>query len=60
MTDSKLPSVLYSAVGSLSMERSLKLAIELLEIADFDEGIDLLRDTAIDDLNTMLSSLDRG
>ena len=61
-TSTKLPSVLQApiAANSLAMERSLKQILELLEQADFQfDTYNQMRESSIDDINTMLSLIDR-
>ena len=59
----KLPSVLQHPRGSISMERALKQIKDLLETEIDTEGFPETEDrvnASIDDIETMLSCIDRG
>ena len=57
----KLPLVLQQTHGnSISMERALKQIKELLEQCDVQEKDEQAVLNSIDDVNTMLNSIDRG
>ena len=61
-TSNKLPSVLQApiAANSIAMERALKQILELLEQADFQfDTYNQMREISIDDIGTMLDSIDR-
>lgn len=65
MTADKLPSVLFvpcSTAGysnSLSVERVLKQALELLEQCDVSPSLEDRLITCLDDLGTLLAHIDR-
>lgn len=61
MTADKIPSILFQPHGnSLSIERVLKLAIELIEQAELPERLNDRVTICLEDLQVILENLDRG